>query len=73
MFPDRATVSESPIEQFLYRRVLNATTTDDISFSSLLSLRLELVTCLAVSWAILFLARSMFYYLSEQDGKHCNL
>jgi hypothetical protein len=53
--------SSSPIEQFLYRRVLNSTSTDDISLSSLLHLRLELVTCLAVSWTLLYLARRAYF------------
>jgi hypothetical protein len=61
MLPQLAMVSSSPIEQFLYRRVLNSTSTDDISMSSLLHLRLELVTCLTVSWTLLYLARRAYF------------
>ena len=60
VFPHHAAIPQSPIEQFLYRRVLNSTSTDDITVSSFFTLRMELVTCLAVSWALLSLARSLF-------------
>ncbi len=62
MLPQLAMASTSPIEQFLYRRVLNSTSTDDISLSSLLQLRLELVTCLTVSWTLLYLARRAYLH-----------
>jgi hypothetical protein len=57
IFPHHSAVPQSPIDQFFYRRLLNATSTDDISMSSFFTLRLELVTCLAVTWALLCLAR----------------
>jgi hypothetical protein len=65
MLPQLAMASSSPIEQFLYRRVLNSTSTDDISLSSLLHLRLELVTCLTVSWSLLYLARRAYFTLDS--------